>query len=569
MKKTKLFLLALISLCFCITGVKAEEVTAKIGDNEYNTLDAAIEEAKDGDVIELINDASIETTIAINNSITINGNNKTITISKLPSDDGRLSISSNVTLNNVTVDHANDNDNQNVWSVYMSSTGVLNLNDSTYTLRIHGLYASPEATINLNNSKLIAKDMTYTAFMQGDVEDKYAYINLFNNSLLKISDISNSSAGNGTNWFDITADNSHISVTDCARQGLVGGRLELKNGSTADYSGNEIGFTLYELDYVIVNEGTTLNINNNSSVGIWQYGGEVRIKDNGTLNMTGNGFGRGLDSVGKYNGATINIANYYGNAKVVFEDNATVKINNNYTRGITNRGEVYVGSMTEIMNNGLVTIDGKMIPQYGGGIYNTGIMTISKNVKLYNNHARLAGDDIYNIGTVTFSNVGEDWILDDCEHKINGWYDDAENSRWEAHDKENLHIDLIEGGEYTSVTEDGEIAGALAIKAAHDNIGKVVINYLDSDSNKLTEEVTITGEVGSEYTTIKKEFDDYTFIMVEGPTSGEYDFDTIYVTYYYDKNTGTGDIMPPQTGFEPSTINNNRVEVITLYKKED
>ena len=569
MKKTKLFLLALISLCFCITGVKAEEVTAKIGDNEYNTLDAAIEEAKDGDVIELINDASIETTIAINNSITINGNNKTITISKLPSDDGRLSISSNVTLNNVTVDHANDNDNQNAWSVYMSSTGVLNLNDSTYTLRIHGLYASPEATINLNNSKLIAKDMTYTAFMQGDVEDKYAYINLFNNSLLKISDISNSSAGNGTNWFDITADNSHISVTDCARQGLVGGRLELKNGSTADYSGNEIGFTLYELDYVIVNEGTTLNINNNSSVGIWQYGGEVRIKDNGTLNMTGNGFGRGIDSVGKYNGATINIANYYGNAKVVFEDNATVKINNNYTRGITNRGEVYVGSMTEIMNNGLVTIDGKMIPQYGGGIYNTGIMTISKNVKLYNNHARLAGDDIYNIGTVTFSNVGEDWILDDCEHKINGWYDDAENSRWEAHDKENLHIDLIEGGEYTSVTEDGEIAGALAIKAAHDNIGKVVINYLDSDSNKLTEEVTITGEVGSEYTTIKKEFDDYTFIMVEGPTSGEYDFDTIYVTYYYDKNTGTGDIMPPQTGFEPSTINSSRVEVITVYKKED
>ena len=58
-------------------------------------------------------------------------------------------------------------------------------------------------------------------------------------------------------------------------------------------------------------------------------------------------------------------------------------------------------------------------------------------------------------------------------------------------------------------------------------------------------------------------------IIQEGPTSGEYDFDTIYVTYYYDKNTGTGDIWPPQTGFEPSTINNNRVEVITLYKKED
>ena len=92
---------------------------------------------------------------------------------------------------------------------------------------------------------------------------------------------------------------------------------------------------------------------------------------------------------------------------------------------------------------------------------------------------------------------------------------------------------------------------------------------MDSDGNKLTEEVTTTDLVGNEYFTEKKNFEGYTFIMVEGPASGEYIDGTIYVTYYYDKNTGTGDIMPPQTGFEPSTINNNRVEVITLYKKED
>ena len=248
-----------------------------------------------------------------------------------------------------------------------------------------------------------------------------------------------------------------------------------------------------------------------------------------------------------------------------FEDGSILTVTeNNETdngAGIFNKGTLTLPINANITLN--------KANQLGGGVYNAGTMIISKDTDSYNNHAGVAGDDIYNIGTITFSSVGEDWILDDCEHRINGWYDDAENSRWEAHDKENLHIDLIEGGEYTSVTEDGEIAGALAIKAAHDNIGKVVINYLDSDSNKLTEEVTTTGEVGTEYTTIKKEFDDYTFIMVEGPTSGEYDFDTIYVTYYYDKNTGTGDIMPPQTGFEPSTINNNRVEVITLYKKED
>ena len=73
----------------------------------------------------------------------------------------------------------------------------------------------------------------------------------------------------------------------------------------------------------------------------------------------------------------------------------------------------------------------------------------------------------------------------------------------------------------------------------------------------------------SEYTTEKKEFDGYTYITVEGPTTGKYIDGTIYVTYYYDKNTGTGDILPPQTGFEPNTLNNTNVENICLYKKEE
>ena len=46
---------------------------------------------------------------------------------------------------------------------------------------------------------------------------------------------------------------------------------------------------------------------------------------------------------------------------------------------------------------------------------------------------------------------------------------------------------------------------------------------------------------------------------------------TIRVTYYYDKNTGTGNIevLPPQTGFNGSNITTINVETITLYKKED
>ena len=55
----------------------------------------------------------------------------------------------------------------------------------------------------------------------------------------------------------------------------------------------------------------------------------------------------------------------------------------------------------------------------GGGIYNAGKLTLSSTV-LYNNHARLAGDDLYGeeTGSVYLSTVGNNWILDDCNHKI-------------------------------------------------------------------------------------------------------------------------------------------------------
>ncbi len=101
--------------------------------------------------------------------------------------------------------------------------------------------------------------------------------------------------------------------------------------------------------------------------------------------------------------------------------------------------------------------------------------------------------------------------------------------------------------------------------------GTLVVNHVDSDGNKLTEEVTSTDLVGNEYTTEKKDFTGYTYITVVGEPTGTYINDIIYVTYYYDKNTGTGDIeeLPPQTGFTGGNINTINSETITLYKKEE
>ena len=43
---------------------------------------------------------------------------------------------------------------------------------------------------------------------------------------------------------------------------------------------------------------------------------------------------------------------------------------------------------------------------------------------------------------------------------------------------------------------------------------------------------------------------------------------TIYVTYYYDKNIGTGDIEPPQTGLDFGRISTSQIEIV-LYRKEE
>ena len=105
---------------------------------------------------------------------------------------------------------------------------------------------------------------------------------------------------------------------------------------------------------------------------------------------------------------------------------------------------------------------------YGGGVYNEGTSVLGNNVSLYNNHAVKAGDDIYNAdgASITFGNVGSNWILDDCNHTINGWYDDAEESRWNSTYDGKPCIDGR--ADHAVRVSAGKIEGMRALKAAHD-----------------------------------------------------------------------------------------------------
>lgn len=64
----------LISILRPVDSNAATTNIAKIGDETYNSIYEAVQNAKDGDVIEILQDTTENNVININNGITINGN---------------------------------------------------------------------------------------------------------------------------------------------------------------------------------------------------------------------------------------------------------------------------------------------------------------------------------------------------------------------------------------------------------------------------------------------------------------------------------------------------------------
>ena len=128
------------------------------------------------------------------------------------------------------------------------------------------------------------------------------------------------------------------------------------------------------------------------------------------------------------------------------------------------------GANVEITNN---TVTNNIMGGFGGGIYvgyedySDSKVILPSNAKIYNNHAPVAGDDIYIApkASITFSGVGSDWILDDTNLPITGWYFDGNNNgtttnRWSKSNYYELFNLFDESGKVT-------LTGTYALKAAH------------------------------------------------------------------------------------------------------
>ena len=522
----------------------SEEVktyVAQIGSTKYETFDEAINAAKNGDTISLLEDTTSKG-INTNKNITIEGNNKTLTFNEK----GIAIFEVTLTFNNVKVKMTDITSTPysewNKKAICASKNAKLVLNNTTFEmnssngskLNAHAIYFCSNNKLDLNNSKLIIKNYAEDA-LEWDGGDGGYNINLVNSTY-----ISDNNRQGFTGTFYVTIDNSTVEVLNSSASGSNGTYYTIKNNSKVTFENNNSwGISAWRID---MTNNSTLNANNNGYSGIWTR--VLNVDKTCTLIVNKNGTKASSSS----NNAGIF---FQGNKDFtsIIEEGAKVEIKNNAGSGIYTKQSI--GNLTilsgDITNNGTGNINKNNVgADFGGGIYNVGTLVIGNKVNIYNNHASKAADDIYNKAgsKIEFKDTKKDWILDDCNDKIDGWYDDNENSRWNAHDKENKYVEEVEANTYET---------ELTIKAAHGIYGKLIIRYVDNKGNVLSKELTYTEKVDTEYTTTEKEFEDYSLIKVDGETKGKYIDGTKIVTYIYEFTSGTGgDIV--ETGVTSSNV---------------
>ena len=453
----------LVALEGALEGLEQVETipgaVAQIGETTYETLDEAVEEAPEGSTITLLKDC--ELTKGFNKTLTFTGGYK-ITINKQLTSNGEgwmcfglYAPSRVLTFDGVDVEW-NSEVGTAPW-LMLSLTGTMNVTngahvkftvDSGSTGSRNAIYLNAGSSINVSNGSTFEIYGYGTAGKEGqglqldkagaaevNVTGKSTFLidgtnrGYVNSPAIYVEDstftVQNCTA-NASNGGNFTAINSKITYYKNAGHGLSAGNVTIKKGSefTADNNGY---YGLYASSGFYVDSTSTVNVTHNS------HGGDFA-----GLKLT-SGVTDGLVEVG-----------------------ATVNITDNYCSGLSNNG---VCEFEEGVN---LTITGnnndKGTTSNGGGIYNSGAsanLALPSNAVIYNNHADTAGDDIFNntTSTITFGKVGSNWVLDDCNHTITGWFDDSANSRWNVHTGP-VHAELYEDAT-TAVT------GVLALKAAH------------------------------------------------------------------------------------------------------
>lgn len=528
------------------TVIPEIKYVASINDVMYETFDEAVTAAVDGDTIKLLDNATTKG-LNLSKNLIIDGSKEyTLTFE----DKGIALWEVSLTFKDVTVNIKGIGSTPytaewNWMTISASKNATLNLENAKLTLdgtgtksNVHAIYFGSNNKLNLNNSTLIIKNYTQDA-LEWDGGDGGYNVNLVNSTF-----ISDNNRSGFTGTFYATIDNSTVKVLNSKGNGSNGTYYTIKNNSNVlfDNSGNW-GISAWRID---MTNNSTLTATNNGYSGIWTR--VLNVDSSCTLIANSNG-------TKAFSAATNAGIFFQGNGTYTstIEKGAKVEIKNNAGSGIYTKQNICNLTILagEITNNGTGTVNkSKIGASLGGGIYNVGTLVIGEDVNIYNNHAEVAGDDIYNgeKGIIDFKDVKDNWILDDCNDKINNWYDDSKDNRWNAHaDKEEeLHVDAVKSGKYET---------GFSIKAAHNLKAKVIARYVDEDGKVIAEEETINGYVNDNYKTVLKDIYGYELKRIEGNTTGNMTIKDITVTYVYEYVMGQGGDDVPVVPEKPETPN--------------
>ena len=467
----------------------AGSFVAKIGTQTYDTLEEAISVAQNGDTIEVGQDITVGTsglTIARKGNLTIKsaeGTEPTITLSGL----GMYFNETDVTFQNIKVVEEGVTDSPvGGGTTNLFDDSILTFDNSTLALngvgegsKRHGMYLYQSSDMYVtNNSKIII-----SGFNQAKASGIY------------IDDSENDAAGETIhNKIEVT-NSSSIKITDCAWNGMTVNPTDVKidGHSTIDISdcgknGGRGGFGCYH-GSVEISDYSSLIADDNVGRSWGAFVRDVSVDSTSSLSACGNTaygleIGDKLGNQSKFaTGSTVTLNNngkagllvytsagyWYGNVKIEEGVKFTASGNAN---GI----EILPEGILD-MQDGTVTLNHSS--SYGGGLYNRGgTAMIGGKAEIYNNHADVAGDDIYSNSlnknkvtynpSLTFAPVGKDWVLDDCSDPIVGWYHDGKEKR-EDDTYKRWNGDGVDTEYYADEYEvkAEAVSDALALKAAH------------------------------------------------------------------------------------------------------
>lgn len=472
-----------------VTEGEEEPAIVKIGDNGYDTLAEAVAAAQSGDTIEVVEDHTSKGFSVNSKTITVKGTG-TVTLTS------GINVTSGAVLNvdGLTINASGSGD-----AFQFSGNGTLNYTNGT--LNISGFasafssYARTSAdvcVINLIDTNVSATGCSSTAVFLDQNTARYARqeFNVIGQSKRVALNISS----NGSRGLTYGGSTSYVNISNCDAN-INGNKSNASNGahwtitnSTVNVNGNG-GHGLSVLNLTIQNSVVTAN--NNGYTGV-HVNGNLDV-DNSVITIKGNSAKDWGDDT--FSGLRLAGA---GNASV---DAASVlDIEDNHAVGLrattANANVVIEGALT-IVNNGKVK--GSYQNVYGGGICTKANVTVPASAKIYNNHAKTAGDDIYAYAgaSIAFGPVGTDWVLDDCECPITGWFYDGyraedaadddtplpkatsgvDETRWSVKGCELPDGTTAESTYAIEFTPAESNAGILALKAAH---GVYRVSYHDN-----------------------------------------------------------------------------------------